>query len=136
MDDDRGGEEVGDHAMGEDRIELRGLRVVGRVGVLDLEREQDQPLEIDLDLAVDLAAAAASDDLADTVDYGAVCDRVVAAVRERRADLVEHLTARVGDAVLAVDPRIAAVTVTVRKVRPPVPFDLATAGVRIVRTRA
>ena len=33
-----------------DRIELRGLRLVGRVGVLDIERTQDQPLEIDLDL--------------------------------------------------------------------------------------
>jgi dihydroneopterin aldolase len=56
-----------------DRIELRGLRVVGRVGVLDLERSQDQPLEVDLELAVYLATAGASDDLADTVDYGAVC---------------------------------------------------------------
>jgi 7,8-dihydroneopterin aldolase/epimerase/oxygenase len=129
-------DEMGDDRMGDDRIELRGLRVVGRVGVLDLERDQDQPLEVDLDLALDLAAAGASDDLADTVDYGAICHRVVAAVRERRADLVEHLSTRVADAVLAVDPRIAAVSVTIRKVRPPVPFDLATAGVRIVRTRA
>jgi dihydroneopterin aldolase len=130
------GDEMDGDEMGGDRIELRGLRLVGRVGVLDLERDQDQPLEIDLDLAVDLTAASASDDLVDTVDYGAVCDRVVAAVRERRADLVEHLTARVADAILAFDARIAAVSVTVRKVRPPVPYDLATAGVRIVRTRA
>jgi 7,8-dihydroneopterin aldolase/epimerase/oxygenase len=118
-----------------DRIELRGLRVVGRVGVLDLERAQDQPLEIDLDLRVDLAAAGRSDDLADTVDYGAVCERVAGMVRECRFDLLEHLTARVADAVLGLDDRIAAVKVTVRKLRPPVPFDLATSGVRIVRSR-
>ncbi len=121
---------------GSDRIELRGLRVVGRVGVLDLERSQDQPLEIDLDLAVDLAPAGASDALTDTVDYGAVCARVVATVGERHVDLLEHLTARVADAVLALDGRIAAVDVTVRKLRPPVPHDLATSGVHIVRTRA
>ena len=118
-----------------DRIELRGLRVPGRVGVLDLERAQDQPLEIDLDLVVDLAAAAASDDLADTVDYGAVCARVTASVGEGHVDLLEHLTARVADAVLGLDRRIAAVDVTVRKLRPPVPHDLATSGVHLVRSR-
>ncbi len=118
-----------------DRIELRGLRLVGRVGVLDLERSQDQPLEIDLDLTVDLAPAGASDDLADTVDYGAVCDRVAATVGEGHVALLERLAARVADAVLAVDGRIAAVDVTIRKLRPPVPHDLATSGVRIVRTR-
>lgn len=119
-----------------DRIELRGLRVVGRVGVLDLERAQAQPLEVDLDLTVDLRAAGASDDLSDTVDYGAVCDRVTATVQERHVDLLEHLATRLADAVLKLDDRITAVTVTVRKLRPPVPADLATSGVRIVRTRA
>lgn len=118
-----------------DRIELRGLRLVGRVGVLDIERAQDQPLEIDLDLSVDLAAAGASDALADTVDYGAVCDAVVAAVREAHVDLLEHLSTRVADAVLGLDPRIDGVDLTVRKLRPPVPHDLATSGVHIVRTR-
>jgi len=119
-----------------DRIELRGLRATGRVGVLPAEREADQPLELDLDLTVDLAEAAASDDLADTVDYGAVCDTAVAAVRAGHVDLLERLASRVVDAVLAVDARIAAVEVVVRKLRPPVPHDLATSGVRLVRRRA
>lgn len=118
-----------------DRIELRGLRVSGLVGVLDLEKRQAQPLEIDLDLSVDLAAAGASDDLADTVDYGAVCDAVAATVGERHVDLLEHLTSRVADAVLALDDRVSAVAVTVRKLRPPVPHDLATSGVHLVRVR-
>lgn len=118
-----------------DRIELRGLRVVGRVGVLPFERDADQPLELDLDLAVDLAAAGASDDLADTVDYGAVCDAAVAAATAGHVALLERLAARVAEAALAVDPRITAVTVAVRKLRPPVPHDLATSGVRITRER-
>lgn len=118
-----------------DRIELRGLRLVGRVGVLDHERAHDQPLEIDLDLAVDLAPAGASDDLADTVDYGAVCETVAATVGRGHVALLEHLAARVAEAVLTRDGRVEAVGVTVRKLRPPVPFDLATSGVHIVRTR-
>jgi dihydroneopterin aldolase len=119
-----------------DRIELRGLRTMGRVGLLDHEREHDQPLEVDLDLVVDLAAAGGSDDLDDTVDYGAVCDGVIATVSERHVALLEALATRVADAVLALDGRIAAVEVAVRKLRPPVPHDLATSGVRIERARA
>jgi dihydroneopterin aldolase len=120
----------------QDRIELRGLRVVGRIGVLDHERAQDQPLEIDLDLAVDLGAAGASDDLVDTVDYGAVCIAVAATVAEGHVALLEHLAARVADAVFRLDERIGAVDLTIRKLRPPVPVDLATSGIHIVRTRA
>ena len=119
-----------------DRIELRGLRVTARVGVLPHEKEADQPLELDLDLVVDLSAAGASDALADTVDYGAVCDAAVAAVRAGHVELLERLAARVADAVLAADARIAQVELAVRKLRPPVPHHLASSGVRIVRSRS
>jgi 7,8-dihydroneopterin aldolase/epimerase/oxygenase len=118
-----------------DRIELRGLRVAARVGVLPIEREQDQPLEIDLDAVVDLAPAGASDDLADTVHYGAVCDAVVETVGAGHVALLERLAELVAQAVLAIDPRIVAVDLAVRKLRPPVPHDLATSGVHVVRTR-
>jgi 7,8-dihydroneopterin aldolase/epimerase/oxygenase len=118
-----------------DRIELRGLRLPARVGVLPIEREQDQPLELDLDVVVDLGAAGASDDLADTVHYGAVCDAVVQAVGGGHVALLERLAEVVAQAVLGVDPRIVAVDLAVRKLRPPVSHDLATSGVHVVRTR-
>lgn len=121
---------------GGDRIELRGLRALARVGLLDAEKTHDQPLEIDLDLHVDLGPSGTSDDLTDTVDYGAVCDRVAATVAAGHVDLLEHLATRVADAVLGLDARIEAVELAVRKLRPPVPHDLATAGVRIVRSRS
>jgi len=122
-------------ARAADRIELRGLRVMARVGVLPQEKEADQPLELDLDLLVDLTAAGASDALADTVDYGAVCDAAVAAVEAGHVDLLERLAAGVAEAVLAADDRIAGVELAVRKLRPPVPHDLASSGVRLVRSR-
>ena len=119
-----------------DRIELRGLRVLARVGVLPFEQSQDQPVEIDLDLTVDLGAAGASDDLADTVDYGAVCAAVEHdAVRSAPVALLERLAARIAEVVLDIDPRITAVDVAVRKLRPPVAQDLATSGVRLHRER-
>jgi dihydroneopterin aldolase len=118
-----------------DRIELRGLRVPARVGVLPIEREQDQPLEVDLDVVVDLGPAGGSDDLLDTVHYGAVCDAVAQAVGAGHVALLERLAEVVAHAVLDVDPRIVAVDLAVRKLRPPVPHVLATAGVHVVRAR-
>lgn len=118
-----------------DRIEVRGLRVLARVGVLPFEREQDQPVEIDLDLVVDLEPAGQSDELVETVHYGEVCDAVCAAVQASPVALLERLAAVVADTALDHDERIEAVEVAVRKLRPPVAQHLATTGVRIHRGR-
>ena len=119
-----------------DRIELRGLRSVGTHGVLVEEQERAQPFEVDLDLDVDLRPAGVSDALADTVDYGAVADVVAATVSGSRSfSLLEALAWHVADAVLDVDRRITGVTVSLRKVRPPLAVDIDTVGVRVVRHR-
>jgi dihydroneopterin aldolase len=117
-----------------DVIELRGLRVAGICGVLPEERSRPQPLEIDVDIAADLSAAAASDDLGDTVDYGDVTTALEQVVTDGRFALLEALAAALCDTVLA-RPGVEAVTVAVRKLRPPVPQQLATSGVRLTRRR-
>ncbi len=119
-----------------DVIELRGLRIAGVVGVLPHEQAQAQPLELDLDLVLDLAPAGASDDLQDTVDYGAVCAVVEQVVTATSFALLEALAARIATALIGGDGRLDAVTVAVRKLRPPVAQHLDTSGVRITRTRA
>jgi 7,8-dihydroneopterin aldolase/epimerase/oxygenase len=116
-----------------DVIELRGLRVAGIVGVLPHEQAQAQPLELDLDITVDTAAAGASDDLADTVDYGALCAAAEQVVTSTSFSLLEALAERIAATLLACDGRISRVTVSVRKLRPPVAQQLATSGVRISR---
>ena len=121
------------HGGAPDLIELRGLRVVGICGALPEERDRAQPLEIDLDVEADLSLAGASDVLADTIDYGALCDAVATVVASGEPQLLEHLAQSIASAVLAVDARATAVTVSVRKLRPPVPHALATSGVRIRR---
>jgi dihydroneopterin aldolase len=83
-----------------DRIELRGLRALGTHGVLPEERERAQPFEVDIDLEVDLRRAGRSDDLADTIDYGAVAHAVAAAVGGPRLDLLESLAERIAGAVV------------------------------------
>ncbi|MDZ7676543.1 MAG: dihydroneopterin aldolase [Acidimicrobiales bacterium] len=117
-----------------DEIRLEALRVLCRVGVTDAERAQSQPLEIDLVLELDLGAAGASDDVDDTVDYGEVALVVAAAVESTHHHLVERVATVAADAALRVAGRGAAVTVTVRKLRPPIPLDVRTAGVRLRRT--
>jgi dihydroneopterin aldolase len=117
-----------------DRIELRGLRAVGVHGALAEERRRAQPFEVDLDIDADLRAAGRSDNLGDTVDYGAVTEAVVGVVTGPHAELLEHLAERIAAAVLEVaGPLAESVTVTVRKLRPPVPTVMASAGVRITR---
>jgi dihydroneopterin aldolase len=115
-----------------DRIELRGLVLSGICGALPEERERAQPLEFDLDVVVDLTTAGASDQLVDTLDYGAIAAEIEQVVTNGTPMLLERLAHSVADAVLA-DARVVSVTVAVRKLRPPVPQVMDTSGVRITR---
>jgi len=117
-----------------DTIEIRGLRVLGTHGVLASEQERPQPFELDLDVVADLAEAARSDDLAETVDYGPLVAAARQVVETGRYRLLEALAVAVADAVLA-EPRVESVAVGVRKLRPPLAADVATIGVRVVRRR-
>ncbi len=118
-----------------DRIEIRAIRVLCHVGVGADERADAQPLELDVDLELSLTAAAESDDVVDTVDYGEVSLAVAAAVQGVEHVLLERVAAVAADAALGVDDRAEAVTVAVRKLRPPIPLDVGTTGVRLRRSR-
>ena len=118
-----------------DHIELRGLQVLGLCGILPEEQNRAQPLEVDIDIEADLAPAASSDDVEDTIDYSAICAIAERIIRAERFDLLETLAQRLAEAVLA-DERALAVTIAVRKLRPPVPHHLDTCGVRIRRDRS
>lgn len=115
-------------------IQLRGLRAIGTHGVLAEEQSRGQPFEVDLDVEVDLNGAAASDSLDDTVDYGALAEAVERIITTERFALIERLAGRIAEVVLD-DGRVLGVTVTVRKLRPPVAVMLDSAGVVVTRRR-
>jgi dihydroneopterin aldolase len=115
-------------------IQVRGLRVLGTHGVLAEEQSRAQPFEVDLDVSADLSRAAATDDLADTVDYGSVAASVERVVSTERFALIERLAGRIAEVVLQ-DERVTSVTVTVRKLRPPIPAHLDHVAVVITRAR-
>jgi 7,8-dihydroneopterin aldolase/epimerase/oxygenase len=117
-----------------DAIQIRGLELLLYCGVLPEERERRQPFSIDLDLHVDLSAAAVTDALEDTVDYGAVCLTLIETLTAERFSLLERLAGRIVELVLS-NPAVLAVSVSVHKLRPPVPAHVATTGVRLHRSR-
>jgi 7,8-dihydroneopterin aldolase/epimerase/oxygenase len=118
-----------------DRIEIRDLRVTGTHGDLPEERERAQPFSVDIVAWVDMEAAQQSDDLADTVDYGMLAEAAAEVVGGRSYRLLEALAGRLASALLIVDPRLEAVEVTVRKLRPPLALDVGSTGVRVRRAR-
>ena len=83
-----------------DIIFIEALRVETVIGVYDWERRIRQPVVIDLEMGADVARAAASDDVADTLDYKAVSKRVQQFVGESSFLLVETLTERIAALVL------------------------------------
>jgi dihydroneopterin aldolase len=117
------------------RIEIRDLRALGVHGVQPFERAQRQPFSVDVDAWLDVAAASASDALADTVDYGALATLVANVVHETSFSLLEALAAEIARRIVDAHPRIERVGVTLRKVRPPVELDVGSLGVHVVRDR-
>ncbi|MGH3342453.1 MAG: dihydroneopterin aldolase [Carbonactinosporaceae bacterium] len=107
-----------------DRVTLRGLRGRGRHGVLERERDEGQTFVVDVALGIDARKAAATDDLADTVDYGELAIQVIGVVEGEPVNLVETLAERIADVCLAHSP-VEEVEITVHKPDAPVavPFD-------------
>jgi len=121
--------------MNRDRISIVGLQTFGHHGVLAHERTFGQRFVIDATLAVDLALAASSDDLDDTIDYGGLSADIDAIVSGDPVDLIETLAGRIADRCLQ-DPRVSDVEVTVHKPSAPLPVIAAEVAVTVHRARA
>ena len=113
-------------------IRITGLRVRGHHGVLPSERRDGQQFVIDVALHADVSET--SDDLADTVDYATLSERLAAVVAGEPVDLIETLAARLADVCLA-DPRVAAAEVTVHKPEVPLAVTADEVSVTLVRSR-
>jgi dihydroneopterin aldolase len=117
-----------------DRIELRGLTVRGNHGVFDHERRDGQDFVVDVTVWLDLAAAAVSDDLADTIDYGALSQLAADVIAGPPRNLIETVAAEIADAVMA-DERLHAVEVVLHKPDAPIPLTFSDVAVVARRSR-
>lgn len=125
---------LGPVGVARDRIVLRGVRGRGVHGVFEHERRDGQEFVVDVELAVDLAPAGRSDDLADTVDYGDIGAAALARIEGEPFDLVESLAQAVAADALT-HPQVDEVTVTVHKPQAPVGVPFADVSVRVTRRR-
>lgn len=119
--------------MSTDRIRLSGLRARGHHGVFAHEKENGQDFLVDVVLHTDTRAAAGSDDLRDTLDYGTLADAVVEIVQGPSLDLIETLAERIADHCLTL---CAHVEVTVHKPQAPIAHAFDDVEVHIERFRA
>jgi dihydroneopterin aldolase len=117
-----------------DLIALRGLRCHGRHGVFPDERRDGQTFVVDALLWLDTREAAASDALADTVDYGALAQALATVVEGEPVDLLETLAARLV-AVCLHDPRVDEAEITVHKPQAPIPLSFDDVAVTVRRRR-
>ncbi|HUS24564.1 MAG TPA: dihydroneopterin aldolase [Candidatus Binatia bacterium] len=116
-----------------DSVQLRGLKLETLIGVHDWERRNPRPLLLDVTLSVDTRRAAASDALADGVDYRAVADLALAFAKEQRCQLVETFAERLAERLLAQFAGVASVRLTVNK--PGAVAEAQMVGVTIERRR-
>ena len=117
-----------------DRITLTGLRVRGNHGVYDHERRDGQEFVVDLTVWVDLDRAGETDELDDTLNYGALAQRAAKIVAGPPRNLLESVGAEIAAEVMT-DPRPHAVEVTIHKPNAPIPLDFADVAVTIRRSR-
>lgn len=83
-----------------DVIYIRNLRIDCVIGAFEWERRVRQTVALDLDLAADVARAAQTDRLEDTLDYKAISKRLVEYVSQSQFRLVETLAEKIADIVL------------------------------------
>ncbi len=117
-----------------DRLAVRGIEATGHHGVFDVERREGQVFVVDLVLGLDTRAAAARDDLRETVDYASLVAKVVVAIETDPVDLIETLAQRIADVALA-DPRVQWTEVTVHKPHAPIEATFSDVVLTITRAR-
>jgi len=116
-----------------DLIKVIGIWGFGYHGVFEHEGKNGQDFYVDLEISLDLTKASKSDDLNDTVDYGALTDLVVEEITGERVALIEKLAARIAERARSEFPEIEKISVTVHKPKAPVSAQVADISVTITR---
>ena len=117
-----------------DELTVTGIECFAHHGVFDFEKREGQVFLVDLVLGFDTRAAADSDDLEDTVNYGSLALDVKAAVERDPVDLIETVAQRIADVCLT-DRRVEWARVTLHKPDAPIDATYSDVALTITRTR-
>jgi dihydroneopterin aldolase len=116
---------------GTDSVFVRGLEFEGNHGYTAAERRGSRRFRVNVTLETTLAAAAASDRLADTVDYFKISEIVVSLGTKSTYKLLEALAGAIAARIQELYPRVC-VAIEIEKLAPPCPGVPASCGVRLV----
>lgn len=130
-DDDLDDDEEGETSVS---IDITGLSVYTHHGVTAAEQEVGQRLLIDIGFELDLCDATVTDELEDTVDYGAVCEQVWLAAQKQSYKTLERLCSAIAEHLIdhfGVD----SVMVRATKPEPPIPLPVGDVAVEVWKER-
>ena len=113
-------------------IELSGMKFHAFHGCLPVEREKGAEYVVDFKCRCDIGAAALSDRLEDTVDYGRIY-RLVATVMAHPSNLLEKVASDIAGSIQAEFPRLEWLSVRVAKLAPPVEGPCECSAVTVER---
>ncbi len=116
-----------------DRIQLTGIEVLARHGVLEAEHDRAQIFRVDVTAYLDLTEPAQSDRISDTLDYSVLAVDVREVVGSESHGLIEKVASRVCDVVFR-HPQVERCTVTIHK--PEAPLDVAVEDVSVTLERS
>lgn len=118
-----------------DRIELTGLHFFGHHGVFEHEKRDGQEFIVDATCWLDFAAAAASDDLAQTVNYAELAQLIHDIVTGEPRDLIETVAAEIADRAMQQFSLLHAVEIKIHKPQAPIPLTFDDVAVVARRSR-
>ncbi|MDP2153714.1 MAG: dihydroneopterin aldolase [Methylotenera sp.] len=113
-----------------DTIFLSEVKVQTKLGVPEWERMIPQTIILDIEIGYDLNKACQSDDVNDTIDYGAVVNRIRETLQENSFQLVEKLAEHLCQLILK---EFNALSVKIKVAKPTVLPGLKALGVVIER---
>ncbi len=116
-----------------DKVFIEGLEIEALIGIYDWERRVRQPLQFDIEMAFDNRRPAASDAIADTLDYKAVSKRLIEFVSQSGFGLVETLAERCATLIIQ---EFAVAHVRLKLSKPGAVRGARAVGVIIERSRA
>lgn len=117
-----------------DRVEIRGIEVLAKHGVLEEEQEKAQVFKIDVSAYMDLSKAGESDALTDALDYSVLALEIREVVGSESHRLIERVAVRVADVVMA-HQQVERTVVTIHKPQAPIDLVFEDVSVTIERTR-
>lgn len=112
-------------------IRLEGVRFHARHGVMAQERQTGGDFVVTLSVGYPFEAAMESDNVDDTLDYGALYQLVEREIRIP-SNLLEHVAGRIAKAIEEEFPQVSSIDLMLTKLNPPIGADCEGASVRIL----